>query len=127
LSPSHRSAVCTIATSVAQPELFAVTEPATLSQCRASSRSTIASLGCRRAQNTCGESASQESIALFDNRTSSVAVFFAKPIPRLDGCIYSMLRPPAGSLCRPLQTGGPRPRVLCPPGAGATEHRHTFK
>ena len=78
----QRSAVCTIATSVAQPELFAVTELATLSQCRASSRSTIASLGCRRAQNTCGEPASQESIALFHSRTS-VAVFFAKPIPRL--------------------------------------------
>jgi transposase InsO family protein len=87
LSPSHRSAVCTITTSVAQPELFAVTEPATLSQRRGSSRSTIASLRCRRAQNTCGESASHQIIALFDNPTSSVAVFFAKPIPRPDGLL----------------------------------------
>ena len=84
LSPFHRSAVCTIATSVAQPELFAVTEPVPPSRCRASSRSAIASLGCRLAQNPCRESASQESSALFDHRTSS-SLFFGKPIPRLDG------------------------------------------
>ena len=32
LSPFHRSAACTSATSVARPELFAVTEPAQLFQ-----------------------------------------------------------------------------------------------
>jgi hypothetical protein len=48
LSPFHRSAACTIATSVAQPELFAVTEPAQLFQRGGSLRSTAASPGCSR-------------------------------------------------------------------------------
>src|SRR4029077_5151694 len=38
LLPSHRSAVCTIATSASQPELFAVIEPVPPSRCRVSSR-----------------------------------------------------------------------------------------
>jgi putative transposase len=59
LSPFHRLAVCTIATSGALPEMCVVTEPATLSQRRASSRSAITLLGCKRAQKTCGEFASQ--------------------------------------------------------------------
>jgi Integrase core domain len=81
LLPSQRSAVCTIATSVAQPEPFAATEPVTPSQCCASTRSIFASLERRRAQNTSGESASRESGALFDHRTPSTAAFIAKPIP----------------------------------------------
>jgi transposase InsO family protein len=66
LSPFHRSAACTIATSVAQPEPFAVTEPVPPSRCRASSQSAIASLGCRRAQNPCRETGSREGSALFE-------------------------------------------------------------
>ena len=54
LSPSHRSAACTIATSVARPELFSVTEPATPSQCCASTRSAIGSPACRCARTHAG-------------------------------------------------------------------------
>ena len=64
LSPSHRSAVCTIATSVAQPELLPVTKPAPLSRCRPSSPSATASLGGRRAQSPRREAAPQERSAL---------------------------------------------------------------
>lgn len=85
LSPFHWLAACTIATSVARPELFAVIEPVPLSRCRPSSPSAIASLECRCAQNTCGESASQESGALFDHRTSSTVAFIGKPVPWPDG------------------------------------------
>ncbi len=60
LSPSHRSAVCTIATSVAQPELLPVTELVPPSRCRPSSPSAIASLGGRRAQSPRREAAPQE-------------------------------------------------------------------
>jgi hypothetical protein len=53
LSPSHRSAACTIAASVARLEPFAVTEPAPPLQRRSSSRSAISSPGGRCAQNPC--------------------------------------------------------------------------
>jgi hypothetical protein len=36
------------------------------------------------AQSPCSETGTQERTALFDNRTSSGAVVFAKPDPRLD-------------------------------------------
>jgi hypothetical protein len=65
LSPSHRSVACTIATSVAQPELFAVTKPAPPSRCRASSLSAIASLGCRRNQRLCTETGVTRARALY--------------------------------------------------------------
>ena len=68
-------------TSVTQLELFAATNPVPPSYCRASSRSATAALGGRRAQKTCGESASQESGALFDHRITSTVVFIGKPIP----------------------------------------------
>jgi len=85
LLPFHRSAACTIATSVAQPKLFAVTERAPPSWCRESSQSAIAPIECRRGQSLCREPASQERNSLFDNRTSSGAVFIGKAIPWPDG------------------------------------------
>ena len=85
LFPSHSSVACTIATSVAQPKLFAVTERVPPSRCRASSPCAIPSLECRRGQSPCREPESQERSTLFDNRTSSVAVFIGKPIPWPDG------------------------------------------
>ena len=71
--------------SVERPEPFAATELVAPSWCRASARSAISSLGSRRAQNPFRQTASQESGALFDNRTSSVAIFFDKAIPWPDG------------------------------------------
>ena len=114
--PSHRSAVCTIATSVARPEPFTATEPVPPSYCRAPSRSSIASLGCRRAQNPCGESASQESSALVDHRTSSTVAFISKPIPRLDRLL---------SRDKALHSGRSQYRASSPFTAPHLEHFHT--
>jgi hypothetical protein len=72
-----------IAPSVAQPELLKVTEPVLPTVVPAA----IASLGGRRAQNTCGESASQESGAPFDHRTSATTIFIGTPIPWPDGLL----------------------------------------
>jgi hypothetical protein len=53
LLPSHRSAVCTIATSVAPRKLFAVRKPAQPSRRRGSSRPAVASCECHSAPNRC--------------------------------------------------------------------------
>src|SRR5450631_4181082 len=53
LSPFQRSAACTIATSVAQPEWFAVAEPAQPSRCRGSSRPAISSREWHSIPNRC--------------------------------------------------------------------------
>ena len=74
---------CTIATSVAQPELFAVTEPA-LPLRSGVSPPAIAWLGCRRAQSPCAETALQESGALFDSRISPTAIFIDRIPGRMD-------------------------------------------
>ena len=71
---SSNSSPCDIATSVAQPELLAVTEPAAPPRSGVSPTA-IAWLGCRRVQNPCTETALQESGALFDSRISPTAIF----------------------------------------------------
>ena len=83
LSPSHRSAACTIATSVVRPEPFAVTD---LQRRRGPGVSpvAIAWLGCRRVQNPCTETALQESGALFDSRISPTAIFIDRIPGRMD-------------------------------------------
>jgi hypothetical protein len=84
LSPSHSSAVCTIATSVEQPELVAVTEPAPLSRCCRHRglqlpRSDASALGVH------ATSPLRQRAALYSNsRKPSAKVFNAKPIPGAD-------------------------------------------
>ena len=82
LLPSHRSAVCTIATSVAQRKLFAVTEPAQPSRRRGSSRPAIASCECHSAPNRrLGLRSQQRSMLCSNDQEASAARFVGKPIP----------------------------------------------
>ncbi len=69
LSPFQRSAACTIATSVVQPEWFAVAEPAQPSRCRGSSRPETSSREWHR------------STLWSNDQEASAARFVGKPIP----------------------------------------------
>jgi Integrase core domain len=72
LSPFQRSAACTVATSVAQPKLFAVAQPAQRSRGGGSSRS-VASRGCRAAPNPCVVLRSQRRLTFRSNSRGSSA------------------------------------------------------
>ena len=88
LSPSHRSAVCTIATSVAQPELFAVTEPATAVSARCVRRGLQLRRSNAGALIAHGGRLRRKRAALYSNsRKSSAMVFIGKPISWPDGIL----------------------------------------
>jgi hypothetical protein len=82
LSPFQRSAACTIATSDAQPEWFAVAEPAQPSRCRASSRPSISSREWHSVSNRCLGLRSPPRSTLWSNdQEASATRFVDKPIP----------------------------------------------
>ena len=83
LSPFQRSAACTIATSVAQPEWFAVAEPAQPSRCRGSSRPAISSREWHSAPNRClGLRSPQRSTLWSNDQEASARVRQAAVAPR---------------------------------------------
>jgi hypothetical protein len=84
LSPSHRSADCIIATSVAQPELFAVPEPVPTSRCQPSPPSVICVAALR---TNLGRLGRERAVLYSNSRISSAIAFIGKSMPSSDGIL----------------------------------------